>query len=114
MKKLPVFFLVFLILMAMAVPGLAAYRVYRVQPRNTVSQIARLVRPMSLVQANRLPDPGFIIPPGLDPDHHRADEQLHLVKPGRPCRTWSGTTPASSGCWTVITCRGVPFTPGKC
>lgn len=87
MKKLPVFFLVFLILMAMAVPGLAAYRVYRVQPRNTVSQIAVWygLTSNTLVQANRLPDPGFIIPRQvlLIPDPITGpDEQLHLVKPG--------------------------------
>jgi len=87
MKKLPVFFLVFLILMAMAVPGLAAYRVYRVQPRNTVSQIAVWygLTSNTLVQANRLPDPGFIIPRQvlLIPDPVTGpDEQLHLVKPG--------------------------------
>ncbi|HHU82305.1 MAG TPA: polysaccharide deacetylase family protein [Firmicutes bacterium] len=87
MKKIPIFLLVFLILVAMAVPGLAAYRVYRVQPRNTVSQIATWygLTGSTLAQTNRLPDPGFIIPRQvlLIPDPVTGpDEQLHLVKPG--------------------------------
>jgi peptidoglycan/xylan/chitin deacetylase (PgdA/CDA1 family) len=71
----------------MAVPVLAGYRVYRVQPQNTVSQIAVWygLTSATLVQSNRLPDPGFIIPRQvlLIPDPVTGpDEQLHLVKPG--------------------------------
>ena len=73
--------------MNMAVPVLAGYRVYRVQPQNTVSQIAVWygLTSATLVQSNRLPDPGFIIPRQvlLIPDPVTGpDEQLHLVKPG--------------------------------
>ena len=39
-KRLESFLLVLLLSMTMAVPVLAGYRVYRVQPQNTVSQIA--------------------------------------------------------------------------
>lgn len=87
MKRLRLFLLVILILLTMAVPGLAAYRVYRVQPRNTVSQIAVWygLTSAALVRSNRLPDPGFIIPRQvlLIPDPVTGPgEQLHLVKQG--------------------------------
>jgi peptidoglycan/xylan/chitin deacetylase (PgdA/CDA1 family) len=86
-KRLKSFLLVLLISMNMAVPVLAGYRVYRVQPQNTVSQIAVWygLTSATLVQSNRLPDPGFIIPRQvlLIPDPVTGpDEQLHLVKPG--------------------------------
>src|SRR5690554_4368873 len=86
MKKLNVFLLSVLLLAAAAVPGLA-YRVYRVQPGNTVGQIAAWhgLTTQRLVEANRLPNPGHIIPrqvllipnPTTGPD-----EQLHQVRSG--------------------------------
>lgn len=86
MKKLSVFLLALLILTTTAVPGLA-YRVYRVQPRNTVSQVAvwHGLTTDTLVQTNRLPNPGFVIPRQvlLIPDPTTGpDEQLHQVMPG--------------------------------
>ena len=119
MKKLPVFLLVFLILMAMAVPSLAAYRVYRVQPQNTVSQIAvwygltRLhwYRPTGyLIRGLSFPARFFFDPRS----RHRADEQLHLVKPGETLQDLAARYNTSlKWRWTVITCQGVPLYAGQ-
>lgn len=86
MKRIRIFLLSLCLLAAAAVPG-QAYRVYRVQPGNTVSQIAAWYGLTTdlLVKANRLPNPGYIIPRQvlLIPDPPtRPDEQLHLVRPG--------------------------------
>lgn len=86
MKRIRIFLLSLLLLAAAALPG-QAYRVYRVQPGNTVGQIAAWYGLTTdlLVKTNRLPNPGYIIPRQvlLIPDPPtQPDEQLHLVRSG--------------------------------
>jgi len=75
-----------LLLVGVCIPALA-YRIYRVQPGDTVYQISKWygVTAQNLTEANRLPRPGYIIPKQalLIPNPPTLpDEQLYTVKPG--------------------------------